>query len=81
MWALLAGQEEELVEVAKDISEVCFSERIIEQTVEIAVPRESEAVAGGMSDQHWLVMLGVFFRRWTWTNTTIANARIRERRG
>ena len=30
---LLAGQEEELVEVVKDISEECFSERIMEQSV------------------------------------------------
>ena len=40
LWALLAGQEEELVEVAKDISKECFSERITGQTVEIAVPHE-----------------------------------------
>ena len=36
VWVLLAGQEEELVEVVKDISEECFSERIVEKTVEIA---------------------------------------------
>ena len=36
VWALLAGQEEELVEVVKDISEERFWERIMEQTVEIA---------------------------------------------
>ena len=36
VWALLAGQEEDFVEVVKDVSEECFSERIIEQTVEIA---------------------------------------------
>ena len=40
VWGLLAGQEEELVEVVKDISKECFSERIMEQTAEIAVPRE-----------------------------------------
>ena len=36
----MAGQEEELVEVVKDISKECFSDRIMEQTVEIAVPSE-----------------------------------------
>ena len=40
VWALLAGQEEELMEVVKDISKECFSEHIMEQTVKIAVPRE-----------------------------------------
>ena len=36
------------------------------------VPRESEVVAGGMSERHRLVTLGVCFRMRTWTNTTIA---------
>ena len=40
VWALLAGQEEELVEVVKDISNECFSERIMEETVKTGVPRE-----------------------------------------
>ena len=34
----LAGQEEEVVDVIKDFSEECFSESIMEQTVEIARP-------------------------------------------
>ena len=33
VWTLLAGRQEELVEVVKDISKECFSERIVGQTV------------------------------------------------
>ena len=36
----LGDDEEELVGWSKDIYKECFSERIMEQTVEIAVPRE-----------------------------------------
>ena len=51
-----------------------------EETVEM-VRSVSHDRAGGMSEQHQLVLLGVFFRRWAWTNATIAMARLRRKRG
>ena len=35
---------------------------------------------GGLSEQHRLVLLGVLFRSWTWTNTTIVISPIRRKR-
>ena len=83
---------EETVEVGRSVSHERVQQRTAEQfedapqspaeVVEAVsvVPHESEGAAGGMSERHWLVTLGVWFRRWTWTNTTIAIARKRRKR-
>ena len=51
----------------------------LKETVEM-VRSVSHDRVGGMSEQHRLVVLDVLFRSWTWTNTTIAIARIRRKR-
>ena len=68
MWALLAGQEEELVEVVEDISKEYFSESIMGQTVEIAVPRERVQQWGGSggAGNHYRVGCGGTALPWTW---------------
>ena len=43
--------------------------------------QKSEVVASGMSERHRLVTLGVYFRRWTWSNTTTTMARLRRKFG
>ena len=45
------------------------------------VPHESEVVASGMSERHRLVTLGVYVRRWTWSNTSTTMARLRKKFG
>ena len=77
----LVSQERVQQRTAEQIDE--DSPQSPEKTVDAVtlVSPESEVVTDGLSERHRLVMLGVFFRRWTWTNTTIAIARIRRRRG
>ena len=83
----------ETVEAVRVVQRERVQQRTAEQTEDLPqspaevvdavtpVPGGSEVVAGGMSERHWLVTLGVCFRRWTWTNTTIAMARTRRKLG
>ena len=43
--------------------------------------QKSEVVASGMSERHRLATLGVFFRMWTWTNTSTTMERLRRKFG
>ena len=65
---------------AEQIEDAPQSPAEVVETVTL-VPHESEVVAGGVSERHRLVTLGVCFRMWTWSNTTIAIARRRRKRG
>ena len=84
---------EEIVEMVRSVSHERVQQRAAEQIEDApqspaevveavtSVPRESEVGAGGVSEQHRLVTLGVCFRMWTWSNTTIGMARLRRKLG